>query len=56
MQVRWNFKEVVEVIQGSGGISVVKQCPRFVRDISLECLLLQLLLNLKTSFMFVVKY
>lgn len=55
MLVRCNLKEVVfEVIKGSEGIRVVKQCPRFVRDVSLECLVHQILLKQVTSFRFVV--
>jgi hypothetical protein len=30
MSVLCNFKEVFEVVEGSEGISVVKQCPRFL--------------------------
>jgi hypothetical protein len=36
MLVRCNFKEVLfEVMKGSEGIRVVKQYPRFVRDVFL---------------------
>jgi hypothetical protein len=37
------------VTKGSEGIRVVKQCPRFARDVSLECLVHRILFNQVTS-------